>query len=339
MSELPDPKLICDAFDLGEPLAEMTPVAGGLTNRLARLETSRGTFAIKTMNRDPAFVGYDDWIERAFRVESAACAAGISMPQPIAVAATGICLAECPNPDGEPWTVRAHAWVEGEPLQRIVYPATTAAKVGAIIAQIHALGIAAGESVATALRTFGAEHWDALAQRVEQSDVDWGWHFRSCLPAAAEIEAFVASARDADARLILSHRDADQKNFMKTSDGGLMLVDWDAVGPVSARHEIASLALVWGGVDFGEPSREAARALLSGYRDAGGELDAIRASDFGEFLCVMLGWFEYNVRRALGDRNRDEGDRELAAKIVTRFFASLPRFARSPERWAAALNG
>src|SRR5438046_1308742 len=110
-------------FALGTPLTPAEPVSGGLSHRVWRVETDRGTFAIKQMNRDPAPPDYVAWYDRAFSLEMAAFDAGIPMPGPIPVAATGRCLAEIAR-EGEPTlTVRVHEWVDGEALQGgIVYP-------------------------------------------------------------------------------------------------------------------------------------------------------------------------------------------------------------------------
>src|SRR5438309_2248652 len=101
---------VCRLFALGTPLTPAEPVRGGLTNRLWRVTTDRGTFAVKQMNRDPERADYVEWYDRAFSLEMAAFDAGISMPRPMPVAATGRCLAEIER-EGEPADHRARARV------------------------------------------------------------------------------------------------------------------------------------------------------------------------------------------------------------------------------------
>lgn len=84
----------CEMFDLGVPRGAPKRVAGGLTNRLWRLETTRGIFAVKEMNRDPDRADYVAWFGRAFTLERAAFRRGIPMPRPVPAAATGRCLGE-----------------------------------------------------------------------------------------------------------------------------------------------------------------------------------------------------------------------------------------------------
>jgi|CXWL01.1.fsa_nt_gi hypothetical protein len=328
---------ICAAFGLGTPTGKMAPVAGGLTHRMYRLTTERGAFAIKDFALDPEGAWTVERVERSFAVEQAAFEAGVRMPRPVVNPATGGCLAEVATDDGAAATVRVHEWAEGEGLQRVVFGPAMSGRCGEIVARVHGMQMMADVTQAAALKTYGSEHWEQTAERVERSEVEWKWEFRAILHTIAEMEAYVDSGRADTTPLLMSHRDADQKNFMKTPSGELLLVDWDAAGPVHPRHEVASLALTWAGVHLGEPDWKSVRGWIEGYRRAGGELDAIQPTDLGEFAAVMLGWFEFNVRRALGAPAEGEADRKLAADIVRRQFRNLPRFARSLDRWTALL--
>jgi hypothetical protein len=331
-----DAAAICQIFDIGDSLSPPIAVTGGLSNRMWRLETSCGVYAVKELNPNWTGVDYHARMERAFGVEMAAYDAGVAMPRPIPVAANGRCLADL-SAGGRDYTVRVHEWVDARPLQHVVYPGDFPSRVGETIARIHALKLDAEVTLADALHAFGHEHWESLAERVERSDVSWAWQFRWLLGPIADLEAYGVRSRSNPDALLLSHRDADQKNWMETGDGELLLADWDAAGPVHPRHEIASLALVWGGVGLGEPDRRAASSLIEGYRRAGGVFDA-RDGDLDEFALVTVGWFEFNVRRAIGEGARDDADRATGDALVRRGFKDLPRYARSVERWLTMLR-
>lgn len=333
------PQAVSDAFGLGPVHGALSPVTGGLTHRMWRLETERGAFAVKELALDEG-----TWtaarIERAFTVERAAFEAGVAMPRAIENPRTGGCLAEIDKRDGTTATVRVHEWLNGEGLRRIVYGAEHAARTAAVIARIHGLGMAGGETLAEALRPFGEAHWLALVEEVERSQVEWRWELRGLLPVVRELEAYVESAHGDATPLIMGHRDADQKNWMKTPGGELLLVDWDAAGPVRPRHEVANLALTWAGVHLGEPDWKVVRAWIGAYREAGGELERILPGDLAEFVAVSVGWFENNVRRAMGADDGDGGGEQaaLAAGVVRRGFKELPRVLRSIERWERVLE-
>ena len=342
-----DSALVAAAFDLGRPTSPMTPVASGNINQIARLTTGRGTFAVKVMNPDPNDSGFVDHIERAFLFERAAFDAGIAAPRPVPTT-DGRCLATIPRAGAPDALVRVHEWVEGTALQQIVYPPPTATRIGEIIAGAHALRFLPGSDTGEWLRVFGAAHWDALAERIERSDYDWAWQYRAMLPYVAQLESLVIAARNESEAPIMGHRDADAKNFLQTPDGALILVDWDQAGPVLPQHELASLALRWGGVVLGEPSALVVRAFVDGYRSGGGDVDAFRETDCAEFVSAMMGWYELSARRALGetvgDASSQPDDKALAelrtsgATAVLRGFANLRRFAASTPRWTTLLN-
>lgn len=330
---------ICELFDLGAPSGTPTPVEGGLTNRLWRLTATRGAFAVKQMNLDVHRAGYVAWFDRAFALEQAAFAAFVPMPRPVPVAATGRCLGDVAEADGSAITVRVHAWVEGVPLDNsTAYPNEVAARVGSILARIHALGMRPEQSAREALRVFGDEHWLALAERADRAGAGWATELRSLLPVIGELEAYVVAAHSDRTGLLLSHRDSDAKNFMRAPSGALLLVDWDQAGPVNPRHDLANTALVWAGVHRGDPDPTVARALVDAYRRGGGVAEPFRPTDLADLVALRIAWFDFNVHRALGERVRDESDRELGAAVVRRNVTQLPRFARSIGAWLSILE-
>jgi Phosphotransferase enzyme family len=331
-------RAICELFDLGEPRGAPEPVGGGLTNRLWRLTTARGVFAVKRMNRDFDRADYVAWFDRAFTLEQAAFRAGVPMPRPVPIASTGRCLGEIPCADARSMTVRVHEWVEGEKLENsTVYPAEVASRVAVILRRIHALGMTTDAGITEALRVFGDEHWRARAEQAERAGVAWAPDLRRLLPTLAELETYLARAHSDATRLLLSHRDSDMKNVMRTPDGALLLVDWDAAGPVHPRHDLANHALVWAGVHLGDPDLAVARAFVDAYRRAAGTNERFQETDLAELVALRLAWFDFNVRRALGERARDESDRQLGVSVVRRNVTQLPRFARSLDDWLAVL--
>ena len=82
--------------DLGAPIGPMIRVHGGYANRMYRLDTERGSFAVKELNLLDRRSAYH--AEDVFRLERAAFAAGIPMPEPISASHHTL----------------VHRWVEGE---------------------------------------------------------------------------------------------------------------------------------------------------------------------------------------------------------------------------------
>ena len=78
---------------------------------------------------------------------------------------------------------------------------------------------------------------------------------------------------------------------------------------------LANEALVWAGVHLGDPDPTIARAFADAYRSASGEGEEFHATDLAELVALRLGWFEFNVHRALGERIRGDSDRSSARTL------------------------
>src|SRR5205085_11065835 len=65
---------------LGAPVRPMTRVPGKASNRVYRLDTDQGSFAVKELDLDR---GWEYRFDDVFRLETAAFKAGIPMPEPI----------------------------------------------------------------------------------------------------------------------------------------------------------------------------------------------------------------------------------------------------------------
>jgi hypothetical protein len=126
---------------------------------------------------------------------------------------------------------------------------------------------------------------------------------------------------------------------MRTDNGRLMIIDWDASGPVVPRQEVAMDAIVWAGGYVQGPHPAHARAFLAGYRAAGGVFENPRADDFAEFARNMLGWLAFNLRRTMGERIGDDSHRAIANGVVRDVLHAMPRYARSLDAWARLLAG
>jgi hypothetical protein len=109
---------------LGTPIGPPTRVHGGFANRMYRLDTDQGSFAVKESNLLDR-----RWPYRAddvFRFERAAFAAGVPMAEPISAGADML----------------VHRWVDGERVPEEPVPWAYAFEVGEVLARIHALDVA-----------------------------------------------------------------------------------------------------------------------------------------------------------------------------------------------------
>jgi hypothetical protein len=81
--DAPSPAAILAAFGVSGRVTAMVPVADAWSNRVYRLSTDLGSYAVKELlnpRREPRWL---DWLDAAWRFELAAQAAGVAIPVPV----------------------------------------------------------------------------------------------------------------------------------------------------------------------------------------------------------------------------------------------------------------
>jgi hypothetical protein len=318
---------VCAAFRLGRQLCRPVAARGGMLHRVWRLETERGTYAVKAL-RPPAGLDEHAWLrdyERSFALERAALAAGLPTPRAIA-AEDGSWLARTREA-----TVRVHEWVEGERLpDRHVEP-RVARLAGALLARIHGLRLIGETRPEAVLPTCAAETWRRREEEVPE--------LRGMAAVQPELNRAIEDAQGLVKDPVLSHKDVNAKNLLaRTGAGpGLVPIDWELAGPVEPALEAAASALNWAGAFWWEPDPELARAFLAGYREGGGVFPAnpdIRI--FASWLDDAASFATTCHRRALHAVTAGE---RLRARRNAAFMASqLRRGLEARQRWLALLR-
>jgi aminoglycoside phosphotransferase (APT) family kinase protein len=300
-----------DLTHLGTPVGPMTRVHGGFANRMYRLDTDQGSFAVKEMNTLDRRSVYH--AEEVFRFERAAFAAGIPMPEPISV-----------SPD-----TLVHRWVEGETVPEEPVPISYAYEIGGILARIHALDVpwdaASPEEPA-------ARDWPELAERATATGQPWAAE----LTARAETFQAIAHFVDTCERpgpVVLTHRDIQPWNLL-AREGRPVVLDWELSGLLDVSGELGSTALSLAkGPGFDDIQPAVFHAVLDGYAAGGGALPPPGPSWFVFLIGGWLGHMRWNLLRCLAGVEAGTGpDLALSHESVRNGVHDLPDlFARLPD--------
>jgi len=286
-----EPEWLTHTFDLGQ-VQGLTVAGVGQVNPLGvlRLETSKGRYAIKQMDREPKRL--------ALRIESIAFESGFPMSEPI-LTRTAQRYAVLPHQHRPIW-VRAYRWVDGTPYAWGHVSTGASTEVGRLLALLHALPVPMGE-----LRddvpwsALGSDGWAELASRGLQLGLPWGPVLRDRVATLTSLEAHILHHFVTDEPMVPSQRDLHPPNVIRGPEGRHRLVDWDAAGPVNAREEVATFALVWATPPGESPRADAVQAFIHGYRGAGGRFETRGIADFTHQLSSRLNWVRYNLERDL----------------------------------------
>jgi Phosphotransferase enzyme family len=334
-----DPARVAGAFALGEPRGPLVPVPGAWSNRLWRLQTERGAFAVKELRGSAAAAGWRQRLRDAMAVERAAWAAGtVPMAEPVA-AAVGGWLAEAATAGGDRATLRCHRWVPGTPAAALAPSPAAAADVGRSLAAIHALGLPAPATTADEVAPLELPAWDRLVAEARQAGLAWAAELAGLTPLVRELAERLEALRRAGRAMLRSHRDLDPKNAVVRADARVALLDWDYAGPTLPAAELLSTALSFAGGAGGEPDAACVRACVRGYLDAGGRPQAPDLLDAALLHREGLDWLWRNVDRCLGRRLDGPGDLPLARRLAPRLVGSFPAEVATVDRWAGRLAG
>ncbi|WUH98956.1 phosphotransferase [Spirillospora sp. NBC_00431] len=300
-----------DLSRLGAPIGPMVRVQGGSANRMYRLDTDQGSFAVKQLNLVDHRWTYH--VDDVFRFERAAFAAGIPMPEPISAGHHTL----------------VHRWVEGEKVPEAPVSAPYAFEIGEILARVHALDV---EWPHASIEDPAPHDWPELAERAASTGQPWAGEL------AAHVETFLAIAHfvvtcERPGPVVLTHRDVQPWNLL-ARDGRPVVLDWELSGMLDLSGELGSTALSLAkGPGFDDIEPAIFRSVLDGYVAGGGALPPSGPSWFVFMIGGWLGFTRWNVLRCLAGVETSTGpDLALSHESVRDGLRGLPdMFARLPD--------
>jgi aminoglycoside phosphotransferase (APT) family kinase protein len=302
---------VCQRFGLGTIAATPVAVEGGLSNRLSRVTTNRGDYAVKRMVANADSPSFKRNVEASFAVERLAYAAGIAMPEPIPVSSSGEALGRILDRGDLCW-VRVHRWVSARRVAAEDIEPGDVAQLGGILAALHRLPFASPESP---------------SRRPPAPERDWRAALSSHAAAPALFDAIVALENIVRPGYeaprpgrVVSHRDLDAKNVLRDEHGTLIVIDWDAAGPIDPQWDVIGVAMDWSGVWHGAVSPEAFEAVLEAYANAGGTLEPVTPASFTGWAEGTLDWLWFNLERSAspdpGERLRGQAEVEATVRFL-----------------------
>lgn len=284
-----------------------------------RLRTSRGTWAVKRLNRSR-----EDWWMRDYQVSAEiqleAYARDFPMPRPVHPLEPAAPLLADVRVGDEVESYLVHEWHEGGPLTTDV-----SAWVGTTLASLHALpagGTPDGEP-------HPVEEW---REWLDEAPNDFTDAVRGYLPDIAEARAVAVDTGDLTP--VSTHRDVKPDNVLHTATGPL-LVDWDGAGPDYAEWELTRAALHFS--RLGE-DRTAFDTVIKSYEEAGGHRPPASPTAFAGLLRVYLGGAAWMVWRALGHRPVTEPERAAAHTHALELLADLRTSLDHLNEWTDRLR-
>ena len=306
-----DIEKLVSALRLGRLMEESVRIEGGLLHKMYRVSTSDGLFAVKVLN--PEIMKRPDALSNTIHSEKVAKAFEGLIPAVVSLEIDGKQVHKL----GEEYYM-VFPWTDGASVFPNEIMPHHCEKIGDILGKMHQLNLKV-EGIVQEEDSFNLFDWEAYLQRVNEpecSDKEWIAAYKKSVK---DIERWNEMACESESYLskltVISHRDLDPKNVM-WSDDKPHIIDWEAAGYVNPYQEFLEVINYWADDGAGKPVKEKYDALVNAYRKYM-DISAVNWDEvFQGSYIGMLGWLEYNVKRALGIEASDEAERLLGEEQV-----------------------
>ena len=300
-------------------MRRLAGVHGGFRHRVWRLETERGTYAIKQLSANTDL--NDPEVVNNYNVSEAIAEAFATHGVPTIVALkSGAEYVQVI--DGVGYLL--HPWSNAVALDIRDVSERHALEVAGILARMHGTDL---DVTCVRQHEFDVHPEENIVLLV---DIARGFHLdlsatlQRGLPTFLEIvDAQRSAIQVLEHHLVVSHGDLDQKNVLWDAEGKPTLIDWESAKKLNPTYEILVEALNWSGIGS-QFDRDLFGKILRAYERAGGviEHDSVAAA----YHCVLgdwVNWLMFNVGRCV---DLEDGDQRATGKKQIDFaLAALQR--------------
>lgn len=303
---------------LGDIRKPPVRVHGGLLHKMYHVITSDGEFAVKVLN--PEIMKRPDALSNMINSERIASAFAGVIPLVCAIESRGKHIQYI---EGEYYLV--FPWLEGTSVFGKNITARHCETIGRTIGKIHERNLEI-EAVTEEEEAFEMFAWDEYAKYImdfKEKEREWTAVYQN---ACEEVKHWNKKACDSGRELletsVISHRDLDPKNVMWKGEQAYV-IDWESAGYVNPFQELLEVINYWADDGSGTLDKEKFDVLISEYR----KYVNIRDVDWDIVFCAsymgMLGWLDYNMKRALGMEVSDEDEITLGERQVVETIREL----------------
>jgi aminoglycoside phosphotransferase (APT) family kinase protein len=284
---------VCQAFNLGAPMAEPSKVHGGLLHRMWKIKTSAGLFAVKQLSSDMNL--QDEAIKNNYELSEDIAARFVEkgIPAVAALISQGKHVFEV---EGQYFLV--YPWVNGTTIDAKIISEAHALKVAAMLAKIHQINLAVSKPKESSTAYTTAHVLETL-KKAEAHHCPFAADLRQHEQALIAInEAYNHAVMALTQHQVMTHGDLDQKNVLWDEFDEPILIDWEAATFVNPTYDLINIAFNWSGIITEQFDQALFIKMIKAYKKAGGVIDQNILPAAFDGACSWLHWLIYNVERA-----------------------------------------
>lgn len=308
---------LIDKLHIGTIMEKPVRVTGGLLNRMYKVNTSNGIYAVKHLN--PEVMKRKDAKANHILAEKIANIAkdnGVNcIPAKII---DGVALHEI---DGNYFFI--YDWFEGKSIDVNEITMDYVEKVATLLAKIHNINFGEIINECNLGKEISEVNLDFYISKIENKEIKELLIDKKELLYKLDKRATTAR-KEISNNLVVSHRDLDLSNILWDINNIPTIIDWESSGVVNPCEELLETAWNWsGGQDHFDKKKF--DCFLNTYKGNNGNLSDLDRAVYANYK-NKAGWLEYNLKRACKLECLDDEEQKLGEKEVIRVINEIVVF-------------
>lgn len=293
---------LCMNYNLGNLIDEPKFVTGGLMHKMYQVSTDQGEYAIKLLNHD--IMKRPEALTNMIHSELLSNALSNVIPLVAAKTFHGRNIIEM---DDSFFVV--FDWLDGKSIFAPDISEYHCEQIGRVLGRIHATQVKIDAMVES--HDIREEYkWNLFMEKAKTCNSEVISVLQENIADIMRWDRDVVTGlHEASQNQVISHRDLDPKNVMWKNDAPY-IIDWEAAGYVNPFQELIEVLNYWISDETGKYDKAKFDALMQAYTENNNiynvNWDVILSCSFDG----MLGWLEYNLKRALGMEGTGINDQE-----------------------------
>jgi thiamine kinase-like enzyme len=312
--------LLCERMGLGSSLnTAITRIYGGLLHIMWRLNTNKGSYAIKQLSKDIDLENEQVIKNYEMSEQIASCFIAQGIPGVCAIFQSQKHLFII---DGSAYLV--YPWVNAKALGKNEINEDHALIIARLLAKMHLMNLHIEGIGEPEFDIHDSKYLTDLIKQSTQMQLSFAEILNSNRFTLLEInENYLGSIEILKKHTVISHGDLDQKNVLWTDKKQPLLIDWESARKLNPTYEIVNAALDWSGVTT-DLNINLFHELLKSYVESGGliEKQMIKAAFYG-VIGNWINWMVYNINRAITQENPEQ--RNIGVEQVMQVLPTILR--------------
>lgn len=311
---------LIDKTGLGKLINKPVRVMGGLLNRMYKVNTSTGIYAIKHLN--PEVMKRKNAKENHILAERIAnIAKNNSINCLPAKVLNGNTLQEI---QGNYFFI--FDWFDGKAIEENEITMEHIIKVSTLLAKLHNIDFGEIKDECNLGNEISEVNWDFYISKLKNEEIKQLLIDKKEYLTDLDKKA-TGARKEILKNLVVSHRDLDLPNILWDINKIPTIIDWESSGVVNPCEELLETAWDWsGGQNYFD--LEKFKCFINTYKSNGGDLKDLNKAVYSNFK-NKSGWLEYNLKRVCKLECIDEEEQKLGEKEVIRVISEIIVFYKN----------